>query len=309
MTTTPAVRDVAGNLQFPEGPVARPDGTALVVEIRRGSLSRVGTDGKVEVVADLGGGPNGAAIGPDGACYVVNNGGFSWSKGRRAHNSPRPRDALERAAELHGRLGRAGRPRHGRPHRALPGVRRLPVPQPERHRLRRCGRVLVHRPRQDAGARHGQGRPLLRARRRVVRQVRRAWPARRERRRALAQRRPRVRRRELHRSALGVGHRRARPCEGRWRRPRRRALPRRDEGALRFPGGRGGWDGRRRRDHRRPLRHPTRLQRRVRHPAGRVHHEHLLRGRRPPHRARHAVGRRPPRGDGVAAPGLALAYA
>src|SRR5262249_50922940 len=25
-----------------------------------------------------GGGPNGAAIGPDGACYVVNNGGFEW---------------------------------------------------------------------------------------------------------------------------------------------------------------------------------------------------------------------------------------
>ena len=31
------------------------------------------------MVADLGGGPNGAAIGPDGACYVVNNGGFAWS--------------------------------------------------------------------------------------------------------------------------------------------------------------------------------------------------------------------------------------
>jgi gluconolactonase len=80
MTTTPAVKDVAGDLQFPEGPVARPDGTALVVEIRRGTLSRVGTDGTVEVVAELGGGPNGAAIGPDGACYVVNNGGFSWSR-------------------------------------------------------------------------------------------------------------------------------------------------------------------------------------------------------------------------------------
>ena len=79
-TTTPAVRDVAQELQFPEGPVARPDGTALVVEIRRGSLSRVGTDGSVDVVADLGGGPNGAAIGPDGACYVVNNGGFPWTR-------------------------------------------------------------------------------------------------------------------------------------------------------------------------------------------------------------------------------------
>ena len=79
-TTTPAVRDVAQELQFPEGPVARPDGTALVVEIRRGSLSRVGTDGSVDVVADLGGGPIAAPFGPDGACYVVNNGGFPWTR-------------------------------------------------------------------------------------------------------------------------------------------------------------------------------------------------------------------------------------
>jgi gluconolactonase len=26
----------------------------------------------------MGGGPNGAAIGPDGKCYVCNNGGFKW---------------------------------------------------------------------------------------------------------------------------------------------------------------------------------------------------------------------------------------
>ena len=74
------VRELATGLQFPEGPIAMPDGSALVVEIRRGTLSRVGTDGSVDVVADLGGGPNGAAIGPDGACYVVNNGGFIWSE-------------------------------------------------------------------------------------------------------------------------------------------------------------------------------------------------------------------------------------
>ena len=30
------------------------------------------------VVAQVGGGPNGAAIGPDGHCYVCNNGGFKW---------------------------------------------------------------------------------------------------------------------------------------------------------------------------------------------------------------------------------------
>src|SRR5690606_13144576 len=28
--------------------------------------------------AELGGGPNGAAMGPDGYCYVANNGGFSF---------------------------------------------------------------------------------------------------------------------------------------------------------------------------------------------------------------------------------------
>ncbi|MEZ5597669.1 MAG: SMP-30/gluconolactonase/LRE family protein [Pseudomonadales bacterium] len=53
------------------------DGSVLVVEIARGTLSRV-RDGHVEVVAELGGGPNGAAIGPDGAVYVCNNGGFQW---------------------------------------------------------------------------------------------------------------------------------------------------------------------------------------------------------------------------------------
>jgi gluconolactonase len=69
---------VATGLQFPEGPIAMPDGSVLVVEIRRGTLSRVRPSGEIEVVADLGGGPNGAAPGPDGAVYVCNNGGFEW---------------------------------------------------------------------------------------------------------------------------------------------------------------------------------------------------------------------------------------
>jgi gluconolactonase len=77
MTT---VREIASGLRFPEGPVAMADGSFLVVEIARGTLSRVLPDGEVRVVADLGGGPNGAAIGPDGAAYVCNNGGFVWSE-------------------------------------------------------------------------------------------------------------------------------------------------------------------------------------------------------------------------------------
>jgi gluconolactonase len=80
MAGTPEIHEITTGLQFPEGPVALPDGSTLVVEIRRGTLSRVAADGTIHVVADLGGGPNGAAIGPDGACYVVNNGGFLWSQ-------------------------------------------------------------------------------------------------------------------------------------------------------------------------------------------------------------------------------------
>jgi len=72
------MRVIAEGLRFPEGPIAMDDGSVLLVEIERGTLSRVQPDGTVEVVADLGGGPNGAAIGPDGAVYVCNNGGFSW---------------------------------------------------------------------------------------------------------------------------------------------------------------------------------------------------------------------------------------
>lgn len=66
---------VTEQLLFPEGPISCLDGSVLLVEIARQSLTRVHPDGQLEVVAELGGGPNGAAIGPDGAAYVVNNGG------------------------------------------------------------------------------------------------------------------------------------------------------------------------------------------------------------------------------------------
>src|SRR5580704_8929079 len=71
-------RIVTSGLKFPEGPIALPDGTVLVVEIEGTRLIRVAADGTKSTVATLGGGPNGAAIGPDGKCYVCNNGGFNW---------------------------------------------------------------------------------------------------------------------------------------------------------------------------------------------------------------------------------------
>ena len=81
---TPPYRVVADGLRFPEGPVALADGTVLFVEVQGGTLSRVPAGGgAVEVVAELcpggHGGANGAAVGPDGAVYVANNGGFHWS--------------------------------------------------------------------------------------------------------------------------------------------------------------------------------------------------------------------------------------
>jgi gluconolactonase len=68
------LREIATGLRFPEGPVALGDGAIVVVEIAGRAITRVEPDGSVEVLAEPGGGPNGAAIGPDGKLYVCNNG-------------------------------------------------------------------------------------------------------------------------------------------------------------------------------------------------------------------------------------------
>lgn len=83
-------QQVAEDLGFPEGPIAMADGSVIVVEMERGLLSRVAADGRKSTVADLGGGPNGAAVGPDGAVWVANNGGaFSFIK-QNGLNIPGP---------------------------------------------------------------------------------------------------------------------------------------------------------------------------------------------------------------------------
>ena len=82
-------RVVAEGLRFPEGPIAMPDGSLILVEIAGQTLTRVLPDGRTVVIAETGGGPNGAAIGPDGACYICNNGGFVWERSRNsAGNRP-----------------------------------------------------------------------------------------------------------------------------------------------------------------------------------------------------------------------------
>jgi gluconolactonase len=70
---------VTEGLEFPEGPIAMADGSVILTEIKGQRLTRVHPDGRKEKVADVPGGPNGAAIGPDGAIWITNNGGsFEW---------------------------------------------------------------------------------------------------------------------------------------------------------------------------------------------------------------------------------------
>lgn len=71
---------LAEGLHFPEGPVALADGSVHIVEIERGAITTVAPDGTAKHVARPGGGPNGLAVGPDGALYVCNNGGFAWEQ-------------------------------------------------------------------------------------------------------------------------------------------------------------------------------------------------------------------------------------
>jgi gluconolactonase len=66
---------VCEGLRFPEGPVALADNSVVLVEVQGQTLTHVAPDGRKEVLVETGGGPNGAAVGPDGAIWIANNGG------------------------------------------------------------------------------------------------------------------------------------------------------------------------------------------------------------------------------------------
>jgi gluconolactonase len=74
--SSPTLTEITSGLEFPEGPVPMPDGTVLVCELLGKRVTRVHPDGTKETVAEPGGSPNGLAIGPDGAAYVANSGGW-----------------------------------------------------------------------------------------------------------------------------------------------------------------------------------------------------------------------------------------
>ncbi len=78
ITDMAALTLIASGLGFPEGPVVMSDGSILVAEIRAGRITRIRPSGDRQTVAEVGGGPNGLAIGPHDMLYVCNNGGFAW---------------------------------------------------------------------------------------------------------------------------------------------------------------------------------------------------------------------------------------
>ena len=67
--------EVTSGLRFPEGPIAMPDGTVILVEMFGPPITRAQPDGTKTTIAEIVGGPNGLAVGPDGALYLCNNGG------------------------------------------------------------------------------------------------------------------------------------------------------------------------------------------------------------------------------------------
>ena len=66
---------MADGLRFPEGPVALPDGSVILSEIAARRVTHIMPNGRRRTLAEPDGGPNGLAVGPDGALYCCNGGG------------------------------------------------------------------------------------------------------------------------------------------------------------------------------------------------------------------------------------------
>jgi gluconolactonase len=89
-----SIEIVCSDLGYPEGPVYCSNGDIILVEIRGDAradgysgndenkfepcISRISPAGERTILAKIPGGPNGAAVGPDGDIYICNDGGFDW---------------------------------------------------------------------------------------------------------------------------------------------------------------------------------------------------------------------------------------
>ncbi|UFN48420.1 SMP-30/gluconolactonase/LRE family protein [Roseomonas sp. OT10] len=81
---------MARGLGFPEGPVVLEDGSVIITEINGGRITRVSPDGAATPLGAPAGGPNGLAMGPDGALYLCDNGGNLYLPGHFMGMGPAP---------------------------------------------------------------------------------------------------------------------------------------------------------------------------------------------------------------------------
>jgi gluconolactonase len=84
------LRILAEGLRFPEGPVAMADGSVILGEIAGSRVTRIAPDRGKAPIGAAGGGPNGLALGPDGALYLCNNGGGLYPPGSFLATGPAP---------------------------------------------------------------------------------------------------------------------------------------------------------------------------------------------------------------------------
>lgn len=85
---------VADGIHFPEGPVWCPDGSVVVTSVTAGALYRVDlAEGRARLLADTGGGANGAVLASDGGFVVAQNGGIDLRATGVIPDAPSPRKA------------------------------------------------------------------------------------------------------------------------------------------------------------------------------------------------------------------------
>lgn len=83
---------VAEGVHFPEGPVWCPEGTLVITSVTAGALYRIDVQqGRTRLIADTGGGANGAALASDGGFVVAQNGGIDLTETGVIEDAPSPR--------------------------------------------------------------------------------------------------------------------------------------------------------------------------------------------------------------------------
>lgn len=91
-TTLPAaqVRTLTTGVRGPEGPAELPDGSVSMVEFTAGNIIRISQQGASDVLAHLGKGVAGTAMGRDGALYVAKMDLAQFMKAPRGGDAPAP---------------------------------------------------------------------------------------------------------------------------------------------------------------------------------------------------------------------------